>query len=177
MIFFTADTHFGHENIIKYCNRPFKSLEQMNDTIIKNWNSIVRDKDTVIVAGDFCFKNTSNKGEGTRNGFGFYVDKLNGHKVFLQGNHDKHNGLKTGFKSVSITLHKQDIFITHRPSDLILGYDIHLVGHVHEKWKHKYINNGERQCLIINVGVDVWNFMPIKIENILHYIKVIEEKE
>ena len=55
--FFTSDTHFGHANIIKYCNRPFSSLEEMNSTIIRNWNEMVKPEDTVFFLGDFCFKN------------------------------------------------------------------------------------------------------------------------
>ena len=57
-IFYTADLHLGHANIIKYCNRPFKDVDQMNETLIRNWNSRVKPEDTVIHNGDFCFKNT-----------------------------------------------------------------------------------------------------------------------
>ncbi len=170
MIFFTSDTHFGHENIIKYCNRPFKSLEHMNETLIKNWNERVKPTDTVIFAGDFCFTNTHNHEEGTRTKPIWYKDQLNGEKVFIEGNHDKHNSLKNHISSLVIRLHKQDIFVTHKPQHIIFGYDFYLVGHVHEKWKHKIINDGERKYIMVNVGVDVWNFRPVKIDEILKYI-------
>ena len=53
--FFTGDQHFDHANIIRFCNRPFTSVEEMNETIIENWNSIVSNKDDVYCLGDFAF--------------------------------------------------------------------------------------------------------------------------
>ena len=53
MYFFTADEHFGHKNIIKYCNRPFKTVEEMDAVIIENHNKTVTNQDTVVHAGDF----------------------------------------------------------------------------------------------------------------------------
>lgn len=71
MIYFIPDTHFCHSNIIKYCDRPFKDVKEMNETIINNWNNIVTNEDIVYHLGDFCLstddeiKNIFNRLNGT----------------------------------------------------------------------------------------------------------------
>ena len=55
MVFFIADTHFDHENILQLCNRPFETIEQMNETIIENWNRKITGNDTVYIMGDMFF--------------------------------------------------------------------------------------------------------------------------
>ena len=53
-LYFTSDTHFHHEGIIKFCSRPFKNVEEMNEALIANWNRVVRPEDIVFHLGDFC---------------------------------------------------------------------------------------------------------------------------
>ena len=53
-IFFTADTHWGHRNIIRYCQRPFADVDEMNEALITNWNSTVGKDDIVFHLGDFA---------------------------------------------------------------------------------------------------------------------------
>jgi len=162
-LWITSDTHFGHANIIKYCNRPFKSLETMDSRLIKNWNERVKKRDMVIFLGDFCFKNSSPiKGEGVNLKWEHYRDKLNGEIVFIQGNHDSNNSLPTKIKNLVFEYGNKEYFCTHNPKDFNSDYPINLVGHIHELWKFKYINN----TLLVNVGVDVWGFKPISIEEI-----------
>lgn len=55
MIYFTADTHFGHENVIRFCDRPFSSANEMDEAMIANWNARVRGNDTVYILGDMFF--------------------------------------------------------------------------------------------------------------------------
>ena len=82
MIFFTADLHFGHKNIIRYCDRPFKDVAQMNSTLIKNYNEVVRPDDTCYILGDLAMG--INSLELTK-----YIRRMNGRKILILGNHDK----------------------------------------------------------------------------------------
>jgi len=83
MYFFTSDEHYGHANIIKYCDRPFNSVEEMDTEIIKRHNSVVSSGDTTIHAGDFTLINDRVKV------YNVYVNRLNGTHIFLKGSHDK----------------------------------------------------------------------------------------
>lgn len=92
----TADPHYGHDNIRKYCGRPFATVEEMNEKQIRNHNEIVKSGDTVYVAGDWCFHNTKGgkEGEGQLTKADEWIKRLNGKLIFTAGNHDKNNGLK-----------------------------------------------------------------------------------
>jgi calcineurin-like phosphoesterase family protein len=81
MIHFTSDTHWGHKNIIQYSNRPFTSVEDMNEALIKNWNDRVAYNDTVYHLGDFAFMPYDMLKRTAR--------RLNGTKHLILGNHDK----------------------------------------------------------------------------------------
>lgn len=165
-LWFTADCHFGHANIIKYCNRPFKTIEQMNMTLIYNWNSRVKKDDMVIHVGDFCFKNSSTgkDGEGLVFKADHYYNQLNGNIVFIKGNHDKHNFLNTKIENLVFGYGNEKYFVTHRPEDISEIYGVNLVGHVHEKWKIQKTLCGN---FIYNVGVDVQKFQPVSMQEIL----------
>ena len=81
MIFFTADPHFGHENIIRHCKRPFASVDEMDAALIRNWNATVGPRDEVYILGDFTMRPAAQAHE--------YLAALNGRKYFIRGNHDK----------------------------------------------------------------------------------------
>ena len=82
-IFFTSDTHFGHEAIIKFCNRPFKDAHEMDEVMINNWNNKVGPDDLIFHLGDFAF--------GGSELWNSILPKLNGHKVLIISNHDRKN--------------------------------------------------------------------------------------
>lgn len=167
---FTSDTHLGHSNIIKYCNRPFKDVYEMNEVLITNWNNRVREEDTIFVAGDFCFKNSAGgkDGEGMTHKASYYTSKLNGNKIFIKGNHDRNNSLKTIIERLVIKYGPHYVNITHIPDNYDENFAINFVGHVHEKWKFRRIQSGyyDNPVDLINIGVDVWDFQPISFEEI-----------
>ena len=154
---FISDTHFGHTNIITYCQRPFKSVEQMNEVMIKKWNEKVKPTDTVFHLGDFSF----------RGGFHQYKQRLNGTIILLAGNHDE-----TAFsviRDMTIKHGGKEFYLTHIPPENQVK-DICLCGHVHNKWKSK--KNGNK--IMINMSVDVWNFYPVSINEILAEIEKVK---
>ena len=155
---FTADTHFGHENIIKYCKRPFKSTKIMNDTLIRNWNQRVKKNDLVIFLGDFCH---------TKDAPETYLQYLNGHITFIKGNHDHNNSLNTPIEYLVVKQANLYAFCVHDPRDFNNSFYLNLTAHVHEKWKVRKIYN----CYLVNVGVDVWNYSPTNINEILAVIE------
>lgn len=153
MIWFTSDTHFNHANIIKYSNRPFKSVEEMNQTIIDNWVSVVKPEDTVYFLGDFAM--------GQNRLHESIFKQLTGDIVLIKGNHDSKSVasyLKMGFKGVSgelwVQIEETTIYLRHRPESNVDRWQAHyhFCGHVHEAWA--------RKGNIINVGVDVRGFKP-----------------
>ena len=135
--FFTADTHFFHANIIKYCSRPFKSSMEMNRVIRTNWNERVGVQDTVIHLGDFAFSSKLWQKA--------FLQSLHGKKILIRGNHDYKAKcmLEIGFEEVYEQLTWNEWTLVHRPRQ---GEQI-LCGHIHNHWKR--IGN------VINVGVDV----------------------
>lgn len=81
-IFFTSDSHFGHKNVIQYCNRSYTSVEHMNASMVDSWNSVVKHGDIVYHLGDFSFM----KEEATLE----VIKSLKGNITLIMGNHDKH---------------------------------------------------------------------------------------
>lgn len=155
---FTADYHLGHENIIKYCKRPFKNVQEMNETIITRHNQRVKPEDTVFFIGDFMFRNSAGgkKGEGLVHKAEYYISKLNGRFYFIKGNHDRNNSLKTIVDNLVIRIDNKQINLVHDPKHVDTKCKLNFVGHIHTEWEVKEIKNVH--C--VNVGVDVWDFYP-----------------
>ena len=181
--YFISDTHFNHKNIIKYCNRPFKDVEEMNKVLIKNWNEAITDFDTVFHLGDVALTNESEIKE--------LIPKLNGKKILIKGNHDKKSKeffSKAGFWIVtesSLKLDDEKIILSHKPlkdTEIPEGY-INVHGHIHNNPLHKinpetnemeYPEELYSEKLHFNVSVDVIEFKPISLEELL---KRLEERK
>ena len=80
-VWFTSDTHFGHANIIKYCDRPYSSLSEMDENLVANWNKVVRPNDILYHLGDFTL--------GGQEQATAYFSRLNGRISVIPGGHDK----------------------------------------------------------------------------------------
>ncbi|MBZ9624423.1 metallophosphoesterase [Clostridium sp. FP2] len=154
--FIIGDLHFGHDNVIKYENRPFDDVKQMDSTLINNWNKEVASEDKVIVVGDFGFYNKEKTKE--------LLSRLKGYKVLIMGNHDRRRGNRrwwsdAGFDEVieyPIILEKCYI-LSHKPismSDDMPYFNIH--GHVH--------SNTLESDKYINVSVEVTGYKPVDFE-------------
>ncbi|HEY0087305.1 MAG TPA: hypothetical protein VGB37_00585 [Candidatus Lokiarchaeia archaeon] len=162
--FFTADTHFWHSNIIRYCNRPFSSIEEMHSVIIRNWNQRVKQEDTVFCIGDWGFKKSTEASDAPKNCYDSVREQLNGRIILLKGNHDSNNLVETIIHNVVISHGGYKIFLVHNPKHANPNYVLNLVGHVHQSWKIKKLTENST---MINVGMDVWGFKPIKVNEIL----------
>lgn len=182
--FFTSDTHFNHANIIKFCNRPFKDVEQMNDVMIANWNSVIGKDDTVFHLGDFCLGGAA---EWTK-----ILDRLNGKIYLIMGNHDLKN-IRQGFISrfehvamqIRIEIGKKRIYLCHYPFLCFEGSykdDVwQLFGHVHTRRSNSGIDAGRLQYLYptqYDVGVDNNNFTPVSFGQVKRIIdKQVEQSK
>jgi calcineurin-like phosphoesterase family protein len=135
----------------------------MNEIMIIKHNERVSPSDTVYVLGDFKFGGGPTVWDLRK--------RLNGNLVFIRGNHDKNNGLNTCLERAFVRSFGKIFLLIHRPADVLEVkdyFDFALVGHVHEKWK---FTENERGDKLINVGVDVWDFYPVHLKQILKAYK------
>jgi calcineurin-like phosphoesterase family protein len=138
------------------------------NTIINNHNQRVKPEDWVFFLGDFAFKNSKGgkEGEGLPIKATDLVKQLNGKFVFVKGNHDRNNSLKTIIERCIIKYGNYRINLVHNPEFIDKKYPINLVGHVHTNWKFKRFRFNNETTDAINVGVDMWNFKPVTFEEI-----------
>jgi calcineurin-like phosphoesterase family protein len=155
-ILFTSDCHFGHKNILKYCNRPFKTSWEMDEALVTNWNSVVTENDTVYNLGDFAF------GSGVRQEYVAKIAKqLKGKIHLILGNHDKlAKSIPWRFESIKhydeINVEGQEIVLFHygmRTWHHDLRGVWHLYGHSH--------GGLPPYGKSLDIGVDSWNYTPV----------------
>ena len=166
MIYFSSDFHFGHFRIIKHCKRPFKSLKQMDDTMIRNINERVKENDTLFFIGDFCLSRSSEASDAPKKAFIYYRNKLKCKNIiFIAGNHDNRgNGqAKTCIESLVIKHGGQRIFLVHNPKFAKKEFKLNFCGHLHEKYKFKRLNE---HSIIVNLSVERWRYFPVDFNEI-----------
>ena len=164
-IWFCSDLHLGHSNIIKYCGRPFRTLDEMDFKLIFNFNQRVKEEDMVFYLGDFCFKYAPHESPNApKNAFNYYRNQLKCKNIiFLKGNHDRNNSIKTPIQSITILYGGKNLFLTHNPKYAKPEYALNLCGHVHEKWLFKRLTNNS---IICNLSVEQWNYHPVSFNEI-----------
>lgn len=166
MILFTSDLHLGHRNIIRLCNRPFSSVDEMDAVLIENWNKKVHPNDVIYILGDLMFRNEIPPEE--------YLRQLNGRKHLITGNHDRgwvrKCDLTSFFESVNrldfISDGKHQMTLCHFPMmswpHIMRSYMV--FGHIHANTDADYwplIASNER---MLNAGVDINGFAPVTFE-------------
>lgn len=158
---FTADTHFYHPNIIKYCNRPFKDSVEMNEAIISNWNRVVKKDDLIYHLGDFTF--------GGDDIFARLITRLNGLIIFVKGNHDRtawknrHKFYAFSDSYREIEIDGQNITLCHyamRVWNKSHRGSWHLYGHSHGSLPD------DPHSRSFDCGVDCHNYTPINFEQV-----------
>lgn len=166
MIYFTSDLHFGHENVIGLCRRPFSSIKEMDETLIRNWNSKVSSGDEVYILGDLFFRNKLPVEE--------YLKQLQGKKHLIVGNHDrewiKHCPMEEYFESVDRMLYladsKRQYTLCHYPMmswpHMTRCYMV--FGHIHGNTNADYWPLIQKSDWMLNAGVDVNGFAPVSFE-------------
>ena len=158
-IWLTSDWHLGHDNVIKYCNRPFANTSEMNTALRKNFNKLVAPHDIVYVLGDISFLNTVSTTE--------WIKSLHGFKFLIKGNHDPKTNTayrKMGFTEVydkPIILFDRYI-LSHEPlfdDEYVDTRFINIYGHLHNNAVNEFAN---KYC----VSVEKTDYKPISLEQI-----------
>lgn len=163
MYFFTADEHYGHENIIRYCNRPFQDTKEMDRELISRHNDVVEPEDYVIHAGDFTLKGQAAAAE--------YVKHLNGRHIFLRGSHDEWLGGRSN-DIWEKTIEGHHIVVCHYAMRVWPGSHYNswqLYGHSHGR-----LGPVGKQW---DIGVDNNNFYPVSFKQLIEIMRFRTDNE
>ena len=169
MNFYIADLHLGHKNIIRLSNRPFHSVEEMDQTIIDNINKTVKPEDDLYILGDFAF----NSGNPVN-----YLKQIRCKMHLIIGNHDgimlKNTNARKYFVDVSpykkISDNGNTVILFHYPIAEWDGYfrgSYHLYGHVHNNFANPWYKYMEQFDNCWNVGADVLDFTPVTLNQLI----------
>jgi len=159
-----SDLHLDHKNIIKFCDRPFKNVDEMNEAIVKNWNKTVGKEDTVFYLGDMSY------GKGSRRA-GYWLKQLNGNIVFIRGNHER-LGRRIGHKQLILDYKGTRFYLIHDPALKPADWTEWLIhGHKHNSdLKGFPLLNKKNKT--INVSAELLNYTPIKIDKLIKEVNL-----
>lgn len=168
MIYFIADTHFGHTNILKLCARPFDTIEDMNECLIKNWNDKVTGADSIYIVGDMLYRCADAEA---------VLKRLHGKKHLIIGNHDSSwmdkvdlNKYFVEVTDLKVTTNgKHAITLCHYP--LLTwkrekkSFMIH--GHIHSNTTDDFFPLLCKRDNVLNAGVDINGYSPVSFDELL----------
>ncbi|MCD8003450.1 MAG: hypothetical protein LUG88_06020 [Clostridia bacterium] len=177
MVYFISDTHFGHENVIRFCNRPFASVNEMDEFMIQAWNSRVTERDRVYIMGDMFFRCENPES---------ILHRLKGHKNLIVGNHDgswmDKVDLNRYFDSVNL-MHetndgKRPVTLCHYPmvswKHDSRSFMIH--GHIHNDTTADFFPFLLTRDNILNAGVDINGYKPVTFDELLENNRAFKKK-
>jgi calcineurin-like phosphoesterase family protein len=163
-VWFTSDWHLNHKNIIRYSNRPYPTVELMNQCLIGNYQNVVAEDDIVFFLGDITFGNVT---EVYR-----LLNSLPGWKIHIIGNHDmnrkgKLNGLRFDEQFPCLVLNvgqDQQLLLSHYPLTIVPEGCFSVHGHIHQ---HRALSNKH-----YNVCVENTNYTPLSLDTVLNYAQL-----
>lgn len=167
MIWFTSDLHLNHRAVVSMCGRPFKTVDEMNDILIRNFNERVKKNDIVYILGDIAHRTPVIEVNN-------FISRLNGKKILCKGNHDKRYDsslFEEIYDFLEISVHGVNISLMHYP---MMSWpksrhgSIHLHGHIHSKGDYN-LQQREEGILRYDVGVDANNFFPVSIKEVKEF--------
>ena len=177
MFYYIADTHFGHENILKLCERPFSSVREMDEALVAAWNQRVTGNDTVFILGDLFYRCEDPES---------ILQQLKGRKRLIIGNHDTSwmdkVDLKKYFISVDNFLEISDgvraITLCHYPlltwKHKLRTFMVH--GHIHNDTTSDYFPLIAIRERVLNAGVDINGFRPVTFEELMENNRIFKEE-
>lgn len=169
MIYYIADMHLGHTNIIKYCHRPFESVEEMNSVLVRNWKERVKEEDTVYIVGDLFYRHKNPES---------ILEQLPGKKILIEGNHDRSWMKKVDtekyFERIELMAEIKDngrrVVICHYPMMTWFEFGkgtYHIYGHIHDNRNVPYWPLLMEMEDAFNAGVEINNFCPVTLEELM----------
>lgn len=164
MIYVASDLHLEHGNIIEYCDRPFETADEMNETLVENWNSVVSPEDTVLYLGDLVpFERRDHVVLD-------WLEKLHGEIIFIRGNHDNAVPIKS-HEMLEYEFGGDSFYLTHYPEQIPDDWNgWALYGHHHNNYPDEYpFLDPENQR--VNVSIELLGYEPIALEEITRWMK------
>jgi len=170
MNYYIADPHFGHSAIIRLCNRPFQSVEEMDETICTNWNRKVTNGDNVFILGDFMYRSRKKPSE--------YLTRLKGRKYLILGNHDASwiwqeetsRHIETSLSMMELIDHNRKVVLCHYP--MLSWPNAH--GGAYMVYGHIHGHRDQDPCLryglspnMLNACVEVNGYQPVTLDEMI----------